>query len=114
MSIYLPIIIMCVMWFIMLNNQKRNNEAIITRQVLKKTRKENTEVIEFAKKFIGKECIINALDSSIFVGVIKEVNDGAVLIENDGTIEAINLDFAISIGEYTRNKKGKKKSIALD
>ena len=102
------------MLFIIFSNQKRNNEAIITRQVLQKTRKENTEVIEFAKKFIGKECIINAFDSSIFVGVIKEVNEGAVLIENDGTIEAINLDFVISIGDYPRNKKGKKKSIVLD
>lgn len=72
-------------------------------------------MIELAKRFIGKECLIYAFDSSHqFVGVIKEVCDGAILIENNGTIEAINLDFVIRIREYPKNKKGKKKSVVLD
>ena len=67
-------------------------------------------MIELAKRFIGKECIVSAFDSNHqFVGFIKEVTDGAVLIEKDGQLEAINLDFVIRIREYPRNKKGKKK-----
>ena len=46
--------------------------------------------------------------------IIKEVTEGAILIEKDGKIEAINLDFVIRIREYPRNKKGKKKSVVLD
>nr|MBQ4319437.1 hypothetical protein [Clostridia bacterium] len=70
---------------------------------------------ELAKKFIGKECLIYAFDSSHqFSGIIKEVSDKAILIENNGNIEAINLDFVIRIREYPTNKKGKKKSVVLD
>ncbi len=72
-------------------------------------------MIELAKRFIGKECVIYAFDSSHqFIGTIKEVSDGAILIENNGKLEAINLEFVIRIREYPTNKKGKKKSIILD
>ena len=70
---------------------------------------------ELAKKFIGKECLVYAFDSNHqFSGVIKEVSDGALLLENGGALEAINLDFVIRIREYPKNKNGKKKSVILD
>lgn len=70
---------------------------------------------ELAKKFIDKECIIASFDGNHqYDGIIKEVTEGAILIEKDGKIEAINLDFVIRIREYPRNKKGKKKSVVLD
>ena len=67
---------------------------------------------ELAKKFIDKECVISSLNSS-FEGVIKEVTEGAILVEKSGNIEAINLDFVIRIREYPRSKNGKKKSVVL-
>lgn len=67
-----------------------------------------------AERFIDKECIISALDGNQFTGAIKEVTDGAILIEHSGKLEAINLDFVIRIREYPRNKNGKKKSLVLD
>ena len=72
-------------------------------------------MIELAKRFIGKECLIYAFDSNHqFVGTIKEVTDGAILLEKDDTLEAINLDFVIRIREYPRKKNGKKKSVVVD
>ena len=72
-------------------------------------------MVELAKKFIGKECLIYAFDSNHqFDGVIKEVTDGAILLEKNGTLEAINLDFVIRIREYPRKKNGKKQSVVLD
>ena len=72
-------------------------------------------MLELAKRFIGKDCIIYAFDSNHqFEGVIKEVSDGAILIEKEEKLEAINLDFVIRIREYPRNKKGEKKSLVLD
>ena len=69
---------------------------------------------ELAERFIDKECLIYAFDSSHqYEGVIKEVTNGAILIEKDGKTEAINLDFVIRIREYPRNKNGKKKSVVL-
>ena len=72
-------------------------------------------MIELAKRFLGKECLIYAFDSNHqFDGVIKEVSNGAVLLEKNGKLEAINLDFVIRIREYPRNKNGKKKSVVID
>ena len=68
----------------------------------------NTEMKEIAKKFIDKECLIYSFNSNQFEGVIKEVTDGAILVEKSGTIEAINLDFVIRIREYPTKKNGKK------
>ena len=68
-----------------------------------------------AEKFIGKDCVIYSFDNSHqFDGVIKEVTDGAILVEKDGKLEAINLDFVIRIREYPLDKKGKKVSVIMD
>lgn len=70
---------------------------------------------ELAKRFVDKECLITAFDSNHqFEGVIKEVSDSAILVEKNGTIEAINLDFVIRIREYPKNKNGKKKTVVFD
>lgn len=70
---------------------------------------------ELATRFINKECVIYSYDSGHqYIGVIKEVVDGAILLEKDGKLEALNLDFVIRIREYPTNKHGKKKSVILD
>lgn len=111
-SLYIPIIVMFVVVFILLRNQK----FVAAKKVIKKRKMEDkTKMIELAKNFIGKECLIYAFDSNHqFEGTIKEVSQGAILIEKDDKLEAINLDFVIRIREYPKNKKGKKKSVVLD
>ena len=70
---------------------------------------------ELAKRFIDKECVITSFDGNHqYEGVIKEVTDGAILVEKDDKIEALNLDFVIRIREYPRKKNGKKKIIVAD
>lgn len=69
---------------------------------------------ELAKKFIDKECLIYTFNGNQHDCTIKEVTDGAILVEKAGTTEAINLDFIVRIREFPRNKKGKKKSVVLD
>ena len=70
---------------------------------------------ELAKKFIDKECVIYSFDGNHqYQGVIKEVTDGAILVETNGKIDALNLDFVIRIREYPIKKNGKKKSVVLD
>ena len=72
---------------------------------------------ELAKRFIGEECIIYTItsnDSSI-QGIIKEIDDGGMLIErNTGEKEIVNLDFVTRIREYPRKKNGRKKGVVLD
>ena len=112
-STYIPIIILWIIIFCVLF---RNRRAVVARQIIKKRKMEgNTEMKEFAKRFIDKECLISSFDSNHqFEGVIKEVSDSAILVEKNGAVEAINLDFVIRIREFPKNKKGKKKSLVLD
>ncbi len=112
-STYIPIIFL---WIIIFYVIFRNRRAVVARQIIKKRKLEgNAEMKELAKRFIDKECLISSFDSNHqFEGVIKEVSDSAILVEKNGTVEAINLDFVIRIREYPKNKKGKKKSVVLD
>ena len=112
LSYYIPIIVLFIILFILL----RNRNAIIAKKAIKKRKTEDkTQMLELAKKFIDKECLIYAFDSNHqFQGTIKEVTDGAILLDNNGKLEAINLDFVIRIREYPTNKKGKKKSVVID
>ena len=111
-STYIPIIVLFIILYIMF----RNRRAVVATQIIKKRKLEgNTEMKELAKRFIDKECLISSFDSNHqFEGVIKEVNESAILVEKNGTVEAINLDFVIRIREFPKNKKGKKKSVVLD
>ena len=71
---------------------------------------------ELAKQFIGEECIIYTITSNdgSVQGVIKEINDGGIIIErNTGEREIVNLNFVTRIREYPRKKNGKKKGIVL-
>lgn len=111
-SLFIPIIIILIILYVAMRNRK----AVIIRKLIRKRKQEgNTQMVELAKKFIGKECLVYAFDSSHqFQGIIKEVSNGAILIEKGGAVEAINLDFVIRIKEYPKNKKGKKKALVLD
>lgn len=101
--------------FIVLYILFRERKTIIAKKILKKRNTEDKKkMVELAKRFIGKECIIYSFDGHQFEGVINEVDNNAILIEKSGSAEAINLDFVIRIREYPRNKNGKKKSVVLD
>ena len=94
----------------------RNRRTAVARHIIEKRKMEgNTEMKELAKRFMDKECVISSFDGNHqYEGIIKEVTDGAILVERNGKMEAINLDFVIRIREYPRNKKGKKVSVVLD
>lgn len=89
------------------------------RQIMnrKKQNKENKAMKELAKQFIDRECLIYTITSDFgsIQGVIKEINDGGLVIERkSGEREIINLDYVIRIRDYPRKKNGKKKEIILD
>lgn len=111
-----PQYLLFIVLFILLYTMFRTRRAVVARKAIQNRRKEGkTEMMELAKRFLDKECLIYSFDSNHqYQGVIKEVSNSAVLIENGGTIEAINLDFVIRIREFPKNKKGKKKSIIVD
>ena len=108
---FIPLIILFLILFMNSRNEKMAVKKIITA----KNRKENFKMEELTKRFINKECLLYAFNSQQYTGIIKEVADGAVLLEsNDGKSEVINLEFIVRIREYPKTKNGKKKSVILD
>ena len=108
---FIPIVMLLIVLYFTL---RRRRQIIATRIARNKNLKEKREMVELAKRFIGKECLIYAFDGRQFTGVITEVTNGAMLIEHSGKSEAINLDFILRIREYPCNKRGKRKSVVLD
>ena len=108
-----PASMIFILIFIGLYLLSRSSKAAIIRKTIERRKKGDTQQMkELAKKFIDKECLILAFDSAHqYEGVIKEVTDGAVLIDNNGSTEAINLDFVIRIKEHPKKKNGKKKTV---
>ena len=80
------------------------------RHVLNRKRNSGKDKVmeELARQFIGKECIIHTVtstDSSI-QGTVKDVTDGGIVLEKDGNVEAVNLEYVTRIREYPRNAIG--------
>ena len=103
--ILILIIVLCI--------QHRNEKVWIKNHIQRKKRKEQTEMLELAKRFMEKECIIYTFNNQL-EGTIKEISGNALLIENKGKLEAVNLDFVVRIREYPRKKNVKKQSLVLD
>lgn len=105
-----------VFLIIFLHFKKKQQTAAAVWQIQNR-RKQNKEILvmkELAKQFIGEECIIYTITSNdgSVQGVIKEINDGGMIIErNTGQLEIVNLDFVTRIREYPRKKNGKKKGV---
>lgn len=69
---------------------------------------------ELAKGFAGKECIVSTFDNNNIVGTLKEVSEKGLLLERNGTTEAVNLDYVVRIREYPKKKNGRRKSVVMD
>ena len=68
----------------------RQRRLAAVRHILnqKKQNKENSEMKELAKRFIGEECIIYTITSNdgSVQGVIKEIDDGGMVIEKKKSV----------------------------
>lgn len=111
LNYFLPFIIIII--FLLIERKQRNIAVI---QHIKKKREDNGTMKELAKQFMGKECIIYTVADNFgnIQGVIKDVNDTGLTVENKQGLQAVNLDYVVRIREYPKTKNGKKKSVVLD
>lgn len=100
-------IIFMVILFIIIYQQNQQKQVIVKQLLKRKKEKGNVEMLELAKRFIGKECILYTFQSQV-TGVIREVTGGAVLLETKRDIQAVNLDFVVRIQEVFRKKNEAK------
>ena len=113
------LILLAVLLLVIIPWITRRRRLAAVRHILnqKKQNKENREMKELTKRFIGEECIIYTITSNdgSVQGVIKEIDDGGIVIEKKtGELEIVNLDFVTRIREYPRKKNGRKKGVVLD
>ena len=64
---------------------------------------------ELAQRFIGKDVYIKLLEGNAD-GIVKEVTDSGIVLENKGNLQVVNLDYVIKIREYPY-KKGKRATL---
>lgn len=112
MTKYLWIVVFLLIYLYIRKN--RQIAAVRHIQNRRKHNKENAAMKELAMQFIGEECIIYTItsNSGSIQGVIREVDDGGMIIEGkSGEREIINLDYITRIRQYPGKKKAKKKML---
>lgn len=65
---------------------------------------------ELAERFVGKDVYIKLLEGTAD-GVVTEVTDSGIVLENNGASQIVNLDYVMKIREYPHNKNGKRATI---
>lgn len=108
-SSYIVLIIMFLVIFLLY--RKRSIAAVVAHKRNKTS--EGFEMKELAQKFIGKDCIIYTVASNYesIKGVITAITDNGILIDYNGNLQAVNLEYVTRIREWPRNSKGKKKTV---
>lgn len=107
----IPVILLIL--FALYQQRKRRKYAAMAHHRKHHKNEEAFKMKELAQQFIGKECLVYTIasDSSSIKGTIKEVTNNGLLIESDGNLQAVNLEYITRIREWPRNAKGKKKTV---
>ncbi len=92
--------------FIVLFEENKKKKIIKNIINPKSEEEKKLQMLEFAKKFMGKECYIYTINNT-FKCVIKEVADNALLLETKNSTDVVNLDFVLRISEINKHKSGK-------
>ena len=113
MNSYIPFLIIIFLCVILPARRRKKTAAVIMTKKIKNkklNKEERMKMYELLKRFIGKKCHINVMNTSEgILGVISEVQDNWVVIETDSnTLETLNIDYITRIREWPNKEKKKK------
>ena len=91
MSNWLIYYLLFIFVFWMLFSNRKQTEKYIEAKI--KRRNGDKDMQELAKRFIGKDVLINTVASGTIDGILKEVVDNAVVIDRNGAESVVNLDY---------------------
>lgn len=103
------LVILMALFIVFLYEKKQKDQNMLKHILKQISQEERTQMLEFARRFVGKECVIYTFNSTV-TGVVKEVSEGGILLQGINSIEVINLDLVVRIREYPLKKNGKKKA----
>lgn len=110
--------IMFVLFFVIFARERESKAAVKRIIQRKKERRKggSGEMIELAKRFVGRDCIVYMYNGQQLLGRIEEVGDSGIMLrsEKDTVAQLVNADFILRIREHPIGKNGKKKSVVLD
>jgi len=95
-AIFLPL-------FMALFSQSQNKKLASIHKMRRKNPKERGQMIELARRFVGRKCYIYTINSQLN-GTIKEVSESGILVETGKVEEVVNVDYVIRIREIYGKK----------
>lgn len=99
------IVVFCLLILVILPLRRRR--IAVWHRAVKNIKKKGTAQMEtLAKQFLDKECIIYTVSDTYgeVRGMIREVNDGAMLLESKKGRQIINLEYVTRIQECPPKK----------
>lgn len=94
-------LVMILIWIY----EKRNKECIAAVR-LRNQKVEGDKMEAMAKQFVGKTCLVTIFGGSTVKGILREVQEHALLLEKKGKPQIINLEFVTCIEEIPQKSKG--------
>lgn len=110
---YIYFMLFIIVFFIYLPMKRRRkymaNRLFIKKRMMSKTADRRMVMKELIQGFMGKDVYIKLLEGNAD-GVIKEVTDGGVVLENKNGVQIVNLDYIMKVREYPY-KNGKRTTL---
>lgn len=97
-----------VLIFLIYLPRKKRRKSVINR-IIKEKGNCTTAMKELAARLIGKDVYIKLLEGTAD-GILKEVTDSGLVLENKNGLQILNLNYIMKIREYPY-KNGKRATI---
>lgn len=107
---YIYLFLFILLFLVYLPRKKRRKCA--ANRIVNRKGTERTVMKELASRFIGKDVYVKLLDGNAD-GIVKEVTDGGMVLENKNGLQVLNLNYIIKIREYPY-KNGKRATLLAE
>lgn len=101
--------ILLIMVFLIYLPRKKRKKYVAKNRMINKNEKERAILKELMQSFVGKDVFVKLLEGNAD-GIVKEVTDGGMVLENKNGLQILNLDYIIKIREYPY-KNGKRATL---
>lgn len=95
--------------------ERRQKNYIAAHRILRKQKERQITMTEVIKRYIGQECVIDTINtgarSSSITGIIRELQDGWIIVGRGAENEAINLEYVVRCGNIRAINKARKKRL---
>ena len=95
--IVLFLLIFIIIW------TERRKKCVVYKQ-LRNRSQEGKQMETMARNMIGKRCAVELFGGNVYKGVIEQVADKAILLQQKKDTRIVNLEFVVSITQLPEKK----------